>query len=935
MGGLEWTDGVDAAPTNLGGNPSRLRYNFEWMGTDIDTLGIGEYQLRALATDEAGNPTVTDRNLPTAPTVEFVVDANEPTVLTTMPDYQAKDSDRIYRGELSILFTDDMREYDFTPDTFEVIDLLESDPLQKQVSGFVSYSPALRKAIFVPVVPFISNGYYKVTMKTDNDELSVSGVHDLAGNPLDQDFSWTFRTTDSPFEEEWSMVFSVTDGVLTDANNTAGVEYGALDMGDLEDDERDARAAPSLSQQLRFSFLNMDKVEFDRDMRPADGRLSHHWFFVIDYATSGNEVTIQWQPSIKLVSTLRQYQDIWLVEFYADGSVKSRIQLDPTEAPFNEDTAEFDPIDAHTYTNEGETSRYFRLDLQKISFVAETFNVGTSGWKFLSVPITPQRAEPFVNLGDDIDPFQLYQYDTEIGGYKIYPFDIGEVGLQTGHGYFTRLEDDVEVDVGGAQNGDEVTLTLDVAGWHAIGNPFVADVNVADLIVNYESTDKSFNDAVTAGWVGNTLYRWSIADKDAVFLDPTASDGYDEVVSGDQLNPWDGYWLETKQGNLTLKIPVPSDLPEYPPSPDYLTPPMAPSNYELRTTNYELKKGEFELRFALTSAFASDLTTTLGIRQNAKSGLDKLDSREPPILGQTVAAYFENSPTLQKGGKGGLYNRDYQSLLKAGEQRTWRLTVHTDKSDAEMTLSWEETIKSVPDDIMLTYRRTDEPKAADWQDMRRVRSVELTSNARITSIPFEIRAERFVIAPPADVKIIPGEKRVEISWAAADSPFIEGYTIYRANDSGAALDALAELEANANQFVDVGVEEEATYTYKVSVRFKTGAERHSERFTVTVLPVIKQTILLQSYPNPFNPETWIPYELAQEADVHINIYNASGRLIRTLELGRQSRGRYVRKNTAAYWDGRNRLGEHAANGLYFYVLKAGNFTATRKMAIVK
>ena len=931
LGGLKWTDGVDAPPTDLGGNPARFRYIFDWTSTSINTLGVGEYQLRALATDKAGNPTVADNDLPTAPTIEFLVDASKPTVLTTVPNYQDKDSERIYRGELSITFTDDMREHDFTPNTFEVIDLLESDPLQKQLSGFVSYSPALRKAIFVPEVPFISNGYYKVTMKTDDDELGVKGVHDLAGNPLDQDFSWTFRTTDSPFEEEWSIVFSVTNGVLTDANNIAGVEYGALDMGDLEEDERDARVAPSLDQQIRFSFLDMEKVEFDRDMRPADGRLSHHWFFVIDNAKENSTVTIRWQPSSKLVSTLRQYQDIWLVEFEPQSTnVRSRKELDPTEATFNETTGEFDPIEAHTYTNEGETSRYFRLDVQKFSFVAETFSVGTSGWKFLSVPITPQLAEPFVNLGDDINPFQLYQYDTKLGGYKIYPFDIGEVSLQTGHGYFIRLEDDVEVDVGGTQNKVEVTLELDAAGWHAIGNPFVADVNVADLIVN----GKQFADAVGAGLVGNTLYRWNIIDDSASYIaddlgadslgETENADYYEGVTSSHQLNPWDGYWLETRESNLTLRIPAPDDLPNNPPTPDYLIPPMAPAMHAGHAVS--LPKEQFSLKLALTSAFASDLTTTLGTHQNAKSGWDTLDSREPPILGQTVAAYF--------GKEAGKYNRDYQSLLKAGEQRTWQLTVYTDKSDAEMTLSWEETIKSVPDDIMLTFRRTDEPNT-DWQDMRQIQSVELTSSGRITNIPFEVRAERFVIAPPADVKVVAGEKRVTIKWKANDNPFIDGYTIYRAGDSDVTLEVLAELEANANQFVDVGVEGEATYTYQVTVQFRTGAERHSERFTVTVLPVIKQTILLQSYPNPFNPETWIPYELAQEADVRIDIYNASGQLVRTLELGRQSRGRYVRKDTAVHWDGRNRLGEHAANGLYFYVLKAGNFTAARKMVIVK
>jgi hypothetical protein len=217
LGGLTWTEGQDAPPTNLGGNPSRNRYNFKWTGTDIDTLGVGEYQVRALATDKAGNPTVTDRNLPTAPTVTFVVDANKPTVLTTIPDYQAKSEERIYKGELSVLFTDDMREHDFTPDTFEVINLLEQDELLRKVSGFVSYSPAERKAIFVPEVSFAPNSFYKVTIRTENDELGVDGVRDLAGNPLDQDFSWTFRTTDSLFEEVWSVTMAAA---IIDDNGT-------------------------------------------------------------------------------------------------------------------------------------------------------------------------------------------------------------------------------------------------------------------------------------------------------------------------------------------------------------------------------------------------------------------------------------------------------------------------------------------------------------------------------------------------------------------------------------------------------------------------------------------------------------------------------------------------------------------------------------------
>jgi flagellar hook assembly protein FlgD len=99
--------------------------------------------------------------------------------------------------------------------------------------------------------------------------------------------------------------------------------------------------------------------------------------------------------------------------------------------------------------------------------------------------------------------------------------------------------------------------------------------------------------------------------------------------------------------------------------------------------------------------------------------------------------------------------------------------------------------------------------------------------------------------------------------------------------------------------------------------------------------VIKRTALLQSYPNPFNPEVWIPYDLAEESPVSIHIYNISGQLIRTLDLGMQPRGRYTSKEKASYWDGLTQAGEQAASGVYFYVLRAGRFTAAKKMVILK
>ena len=104
--------------------------------------------------------------------------------------------------------------------------------------------------------------------------------------------------------------------------------------------------------------------------------------------------------------------------------------------------------------------------------------------------------------------------------------------------------------------------------------------------------------------------------------------------------------------------------------------------------------------------------------------------------------------------------------------------------------------------------------------------------------------------------------------------------------------------------------------------------------TLETLPA-EQTSLFGNYPNPFNPETWIPYQLSEAADVTLTIYAADGRLIRTLALGHQPTGVYQSKSRAAYWDGRNDLGERVASGLYFYTLTAGEFTATGKMLITK
>ena len=106
-----------------------------------------------------------------------------------------------------------------------------------------------------------------------------------------------------------------------------------------------------------------------------------------------------------------------------------------------------------------------------------------------------------------------------------------------------------------------------------------------------------------------------------------------------------------------------------------------------------------------------------------------------------------------------------------------------------------------------------------------------------------------------------------------------------------------------------------------------------ERFLAAMQP--QETELLPNYPNPFNPETWIPYHLAHNADVTLTIFDTTGVMVRQLDLGHKQAGYYTDKTHAAYWDGCNALGETVGSGVYFYQLQAGEFSATRKLVILK
>ncbi len=208
-------------------------------------------------------------------------------------------------------------------------------------------------------------------------------------------------------------------------------------------------------------------------------------------------------------------------------------------------------------------------------------------------------------------------------------------------------------------------------------------------------------------------------------------------------------------------------------------------------------------------------------------------------------------------------------------------------------------------------------------------------------------------APPLSTESIQGAWAFVVSGHLEGKRALDGYRVVvrnrRTNETISApvqdgYFAAATADLSRRSVVEVGDAmelrvvgpdgnvESQTYRFEVT----------SEHLANAVLPVRlygvgkpAQNRLLQNYPNPFNPETWIPYQLVEDSDVSIAVYDSSGRLVRSLSLGYQPAGFYNSRGRAAYWDGRNAIGERVASGVYFYQLKTPSFRQTRRLLILK
>jgi hypothetical protein len=201
---------------------------------------------------------------------------------------------------------------------------------------------------------------------------------------------------------------------------------------------------------------------------------------------------------------------------------------------------------------------------------------------------------------------------------------------------------------------------------------------------------------------------------------------------------------------------------------------------------------------------------------------------------------------------------------------------------------------------------------------------------------------------------IPSDRGVVVKWRTESELNNLGFDVYRSENpdgkfakvnpayiKGAGTDSIP----HDYQLVDESAVVGKTYYYYIeSISFSGERERShiikviidaSGKARVTGLMQPAKPALLQNFPNPFNPETWIPFHLADDADVTIRIFDIRGKQIRAIHLGQTPAGYYETRGNAAFWDGRDSYGQEVSSGIYFYNLTAGTFSATKKLTIIK
>ena len=402
-----------------------------------------------------------------------------------------------------------------------------------------------------------------------------------------------------------------------------------------------------------------------------------------------------------------------------------------------------------------------------------------------------------------------------------------------------QVDKDTYFDVAGTpvSTDEDFKLELGKAGWHAVGIPYEFPVDIAEFSIEKDGSVTDIGTAVGDGWLENSVYYWvkSESDNSDQYMTYTIPDGV--------MKPWAGYWFKTLEDNLTIVMPPIESTSDTPAAP------------LLRTTITQSLQSSQSWTLPLQIA---NEKLEIGVVEKATDGWDVYDSPKPPSVAEYISLSIDHYDW--DGAKADRYTVDFRSPIKPGESKTWEFSIDNTDSSEDLILAW--SVDYLPKELLIKLDNT--------VGMHAVKS------AKIDVGKHTITVTRMNLTPVSVLTAIEGEGKVELRWKD-DNPHVIGYKLYRDGKSITDLDL-------QYRFVDTDVIDEQTYTYEVASLFPNDVEVRSEPITATIKPIIRLTKLFPCYPNPFNPETWIPFQVTDTVDVRIDIYNVSGQLVRSIDV---------------------------------------------------
>ena len=363
------------------------------------------------------------------------------------------------------------------------------------------------------------------------------------------------------------------------------------------------------------------------------------------------------------------------------------------------------------------------------------------------------------------------------------------------------------------------------------------------------------------------------------------------------------------------------------------------SPYNLRGTDF-LTGLQFEGIFRLGSVWNSGEPTIVTI-----GGVQKLSIfAHPPLDGQTVLQFLLSLPKaheLMFSFSMGLEDESCSDglsfkVLLNGQQQFEHFTDTPGWADANVSLS-EFAGETVLLELVTDPEENPNCDSAHWADLLITAEGvgpdgDINNDGIVNILDLVLVGQNLGQKPPSDPRtdvnndgqvnildlVLVAEHLGEKVAAAPTQIDILASNTFSAEEIIVVRRTLKELEAIPQKSQNV----------KVAIQFlRTWLTNANQSVT--------ETKLLPNYPNPFNPETWIPYQLAKAADVSVKIYDVSGRLVRTISIGFKPVGYYLTRERAAYWDGRNEIGESVSSGVYFLQFIAEDFSATQRIVMLK